>query len=141
MSLSFVAPYFESILTEQGWTRWEDPFKTDNIPSDILDHSFHIEIGDITGEGQNQTALETRTNVVVRLFRKGFQNPNAVKEELLREVQALLCEALKHSKRLTATIKNVEFISARFEPLNFENDNSMLATVSFRTRVLLNIGH
>lgn len=140
MSFALVTPYFENVLVGQGWTRWEDPFKIDNIPADILDHSFHIETGDITGEGQNQTILETRVNVVVRLFRKGFQTPNAVKEELITEVQALLCEAMKHGNRLTTAIKNVEFLSATFEPLNFENDNSMLATVNFRTRVLLNIG-
>lgn len=140
MSFSLVTPYFEGKMESLGWTLWPEPFNFENIPSDLLDHSFQIETGDIVGEGQNMTVLETRTDVVIRAFRKGFTSPKDVKEELIDEVQKMLCSILSHGSRLTAGIKNVEFQSMALTPLNLDNDNAMIATLTFRARVLLNIG-
>ncbi len=140
MSLDLVTPYFEDKLVELGWTLWDEPFAFDNIPSDILDHGFQIETGDLTGEGITQTVLETRMDVTVRLFRKGYKTPKTIKEELLTEVQHVLCLCLTASNRLTAGIKNIEFLSMVPTPLNLENDNAIVATCIFRCRVILNIG-
>ena len=52
----------------------------------------------------------------------------------------MLCSILSHGSRLTAGIKNVEFQSMALTPLNLDNDNAMIATLTFRARVLLNIG-
>ena len=140
MSFALVTPYFENKMTSLGWTLWPEPFNFENIPNDLLDHAFQVETGDIIGEGQNQTVLETRTDVVVRAFRKGFATPLEVKEELVDEVQSILCSTLSHGSRLTAGIKKVQFLSMALTPLNLDNDNAMIAELTYRVRVLLNIG-
>lgn len=139
MSLSLVTPYFEEKVSALGWTLWDEPFAFDNIPSDILDHGFQIETGDLVGEGINQTMLKTRMTVTIRLFRKGFLSPKTVKEELLTQVQLILCSCLESANRLTTEIKDIEFLSMVPTPLNLENDNAMVATCVFRCRVFLNL--
>lgn len=140
MSLSTVRPYFRARCKAIGLTEWVDGFNFQNIPSNIIDKSFHMEMGSAGGERLNMSDQEITWPVTVRIFIKGFRNPAAAIDSAAVLTDSLVKESCKVSNRGTqASIKNVFFESMTVSPVDDTNDNLVVASVTFRTLVILNV--
>jgi hypothetical protein len=121
-----------------GYTEHDDGFAVDNIPETILDKSFHVFIETIDGGPINHTHQDTESTVVLRVFFKGYRLVSEAIDNSILSVEEIIFDVCKVANR-TATLLNVVFNSADFNPLNAENDNGVFVEMRFGARVILGI--
>jgi len=138
MSLANIRTYFRSRLDGLSYAEWQDGFAFDNIPETILDRSYHIFIESVTGGPINHTHQNTESEVVVRLFFRGYRSVTEAIDDSVSGVESVVRDICKVANR-TATLLNVVFSNAEFSPLNEENDNSVFVEMRFSARVILGI--
>jgi hypothetical protein len=124
-------------MTELGFLEWTDGFNWQNIPSTVVDGTYHLELLDANGIKQNQNDIEIEVPIVIRLFVKGFRDPAAGIDDAVLKCQSIITKALKPSTRLTGDLKNVTFSSAVPEPFGESNDNLIMMRIEFNTLVIL----
>jgi len=142
MSLTKVKPYFKSVAEGQGFTIWPDGFNFENIPENLIDRAYHLELDNFSGEGQNQQDQEMLVPIIVRCFFKGFRDPDGAIDTAIQKAEDLITDAVKPSNRLTQYangIKNVVFINGGAIPIAESNDNTILLELNFSVRVILQI--
>jgi hypothetical protein len=140
MSLSVVRPFFRSVLNSQGYTEWTDGFNSENIPSTLLDLSYHIETLNFTGIRLNQSDQEIEMDVSVSLFFKGYRDPAEAIDLSIEKVEDFIKEVLKPSFRVgqfTDGIKNITLQGFTLEPKDGTNDNLVKASVIFAVFVII----
>jgi hypothetical protein len=137
MSLSSVRPYFRARLNEKGYKEHEDGFNTNNIPSTLLNKSYHISTPSISTIKQNQDIIEMNVLVEVRFFIKGYRRPSTAIDTAISEQESMLKSILSAANRTLGNIKNVSFSGSTIEPLGDTNDNSVLVTLSFDTLIMI----
>lgn len=133
MSLSLVRPYFKARCLAVGLTEHPDEFNIDNIPSTIIDKSFHVGLTSANGDKLNQNDQEISAPVEVVFYYKGFRDPSDGLDKAIAKSEELIKEAERPSNRLGACIKNVNLNSIVYEALSLGNDNVI------RTRIVFNI--
>jgi hypothetical protein len=137
MSWTSIRTYFNARCEEQGLSEWADAFNTDDIPSTSLDQVYHVQFGDFTGEGQNQSAVETLVNVTVQFFIKGFATPKDAVDSAISNAQSIVKASLLEGNRLSQPFKNVLFTNMAIEPFAESNDNIARARLQFTVRAVL----
>ncbi len=139
MNLNKCLPYFRARCKAIGLKEWTDGFNYQNIPSNILDKSYHLMHGTMTGLKQNQQDQEINFPIQVRIFTKGHREPSLAIDSAIQLTENLIIECLKPTNRLTQSsgIKNIVFENANYEPIDGSNDNAIVATINFRALVLL----
>jgi hypothetical protein len=133
MTLGGLRPFFVYILNAQsGLKEWKDGFNTANIPSNILDGAYHVEVGQISGLPASQLVHGFTAPITVRLFFKGYRDPQAVKDAALDKADVILNAVLRPSVRLqTDGLKDVRPVSIRPIPLDQSNDNALILELVF----------
>lgn len=137
MSLTSVVPLYRTQMDGLGYEEWTDAFNVENIPSTILDGAYHIEVGSGDGAVINQHVLNTNFPIVLRLFRRGFRDPASMRDEMLGELQTIVCDILAPSVRLSSGVKNIVFNGWVLSPLSDTNDNSIMLEMNFTNIVIL----
>lgn len=140
MSFSTVVPYFQARLNALGFTEWKEPFTDDNIPANILEGSYQIQVQSAAEVKQNQTALEYLVPVQLRIHFKGFKEPWLARNKAMLKAESICQECLAHANRLTqAGIKNIYSTAFAAEALSDSNDNIVRLTMDFQALVLIEI--
>ncbi len=141
MSMSACRTYFRARANTIGLREWKDGFSFSNIPSNIFDKAYHIEIGPGVGVSLNQNDQVINVQVIVRIFVKGFRDSAAGIDTAEALAENLIIEALDPVKRLTQTtgIKQVTFENVDYEPPLGDNDNLVIASVQFRVLTILGL--
>ena len=137
MSWTNIRSYFNDRCEEQGLSEWEDAFNTDDIPSTVIDGSFHVQFKDFDGDGQNHRDQETTVNVEVQFFLKGFAKPRDAVDAVIIKAEAIVKSSIIETNRLTQDFKNVIFRSMSIEPFSDSNDNIARARMQFSIRSIL----
>lgn len=138
MSLTGPKTYLRTALDVVGFREHDDGFASDNIPSTIIDGSYHLEIGTITSGPANQIHYVFTFPVTVRLFFKGYADPKGTIDQVLEQGDNVLKEVLKTSERLGQIdgIKDVIPSSIQVIPLDGTNDNSMILEMEFQFNII-----
>lgn len=138
MSLTKTRQYFRDRLIELKLKEWVDAFNFENIPSNILDKSFHIENGQITGIKRNHTDQELNFPVTIRIFLKGYKTPVNAIDKSIELTENLIKNACNPVNALTqGGIKNIIFESASNRVLDPSNDNLVVCELNFRAFVII----
>lgn len=137
--LDAIKPYFSDKLESLGYKQWNDGFNFENIPSTVLDNSFHVFIPTINGISLNQGNQELEVTTLVRIFRKGFVNVADALNELTGDITDFLVLALLPADRLANPIKNVTFNVANLLELEASNDNAIIVEFDFTVRIILKV--
>lgn len=138
MSWTNVKPFFSSVMEAQGFSNWPDGFNIENIPSNILDHAFHVFIPSIRGVRNAQWDQETVIPVEIVFFLKGYNDPSSAIDSAIESAQNIVSHVMRPSIRTQQTcIQNVIFNDVEFNPLAESNDNAVLAQLNFEARVIL----
>ena len=112
MSLANVLPLFRTRLDGLGYSEWDDAFNVENIPSTILDKSYHLDIGLVTGGGIPHRAQNAEMPVTARIFLKGYRDMKTSKDNAVSESQTILCDILATSVRLDTNVKNIILVTS-----------------------------
>lgn len=134
MSLISSRSYLRARAEAIGLTEWKDGFNFSNIPSNIIDKSFHLEVGQAVGVKANQYDQELNFSHTVRLFVKGFRNPASGIDTAIARAEDYIKACVNAPNRVGQTngIKNVIFENASFEAGDSTNDNLVVASLTFR---------
>ncbi len=140
--MSFLAdmvPYFRTELNALSYKEWDDAFNFENIPENIIDRAYHIEVGTLTGGAISMSDQEVNTTITIRVFLKGYRKPIDARDDAIVRGQAIVQAVLPAADRLTSDIKNVIFETMNIDPLDDSNDNSIIMSMEFTVQVNLNI--
>lgn len=140
MSFSLVRPYFRKHLSSLNFKEWSDGFNIENIPSTVLDKSYHIESNTAQTVGSNQLAYTLTQRVVISIFRKGFRTPSMALDMLMNDVDDILDVVVDPTNRLTTGIKNVKFVQFQAQPIAESNDNAVVMRLEFECMIISNFG-
>ena len=136
MSITAIKPYLSSKLKEFGLTEWEDGFGDDNIPSTILDRSFHQRFISASGVSTSQETFEMLIIHSVKIYFKGFNSPAMAIDEALLACQTIIADLLNYSDFMSAGLKGLSLDSFTVEPMDATvNDNIVMAEIVFNIRV------
>ena len=137
MSLTNIKSLFRTRLEGQSFEEWEDAFNVENIPSNILDKAFHIQIGVITGDilnGENQTLT---TELVLSMMFKGFRSPSEGVDTALQDGENVIIDICDPMVRLGTNVKNVKFLNMTVDPIADTNDNSIIVRQNYEVTTVL----
>lgn len=141
MSITAARSYFRARSEAVGLREWKDGFNFQNIPSTILNKSFHIEQAQIVGVKLNQNDQEINSSITIRIFVKGFRDAASGIDSALVLTEDLITECVEPGNRLTQStgIKNIVFENANIEALGPDNDNAAVASLTFRAFTVLGL--
>lgn len=139
MSMTTVRPYFRARAKELGLTEWTDGFAFDNIPSNIINKAFHMEMGAFQGSQRNQLDQQIYFPITFRFFLKGFRDPASAIDSAILLSENLIKNCCKPENSLTqgTGLTNVIFDSGRQLPVGPSNDNLVMSELNFRAFIEL----
>lgn len=139
MSLSLIRAYFRQHMITLGFKEWKDAFNFENIPSTILNNSFHIESFSTRGVKLNQNDQEILSSIAIRLFKKGYRDPAQGVDLVIVDQESILLEILAHTNRIGGGIKTIKYIGSQIEQLNTDNDNAIMLKLDFECLITLGL--
>lgn len=139
MSVVASRDYLRSRARAVGLKEWSDGFNFSNIPSTIVNNSFHIEPGTGSGVKLNQEDQEISISHTIRVFIKGYRDVSAAIDSATKMTEDLIKEVVTAKNRLTQPngIKNVTLDGFNFDASDQTNDNLVVASITFRIFVVL----
>lgn len=137
MALSDIRSYFRTHMEALDYVEWRDGFNAENIPSTLLNNSFHIESGDVTPTVSNHQVYEFDCPVTVRIFLKGYLDPVSAIDDSYASVEDIYSELLLPSSRLTTAVKDIVPTAVRVSPLTLQNDNAVLVEIDFNAKTFM----
>jgi hypothetical protein len=130
MSFTEVRSYFRARCKAVGLTEHTDAFNNNNIPSTVIDKSFHLGAPAGSSRKLNQNDHEFDIGMELVVYFKGYRNPSEGLDRSIEVIETLVKEIEKPSNRLGVCLKNVVVQSVNWEALADSNDNSIRARVS-----------
>jgi hypothetical protein len=123
---------------DPDFKEWEDGFNVENIPSTILDKSWHFVFNPSNYIGSAHTCLNFTAPVMLRVFLKGYRNPKEAIDTALLFADAIIKECTKPINRLNQPkIKNVLPGIVSVQELGSTNDNSVILELQFNCTIIL----
>lgn len=140
MALTDVRAYFRTRMNALSYKEWDDGFNVQNIPSTILNGSYHIETGSISGRPSPHIGHEFEYPVTVRLFLKGYRTPASAIDNSITAGQNILSGVLATANRLGNGSTIMDIVPVSIEPIRLDgtNDNSVILELQFVARVMMN---
>lgn len=135
MNISDLRTYFINRIQaeDSDFREHTDGFNRDNIPSTLLNKTFHIEFGNFSGEGLVDQVTKDVQEVNVFLYFKGFRDPKATIDTGMDTGNNIRLGAIKFENiaaSLIPEMKKVILNSMSPSPID-TNDNSIIITLSF----------
>jgi hypothetical protein len=117
-------------LDTLGFREWEDGFNNSNIPSSILDKSYHIKVDKIASGPANHLHHVFIFPTTIFLFLKGYRNPSLAIDQGLDAAQNIFSEILDPAQRLqTDGLKDIRPRSVDVVPVSDSNDNAIVVQI------------
>lgn len=136
MSISVVKPFISAQVNSLGFEEWEDAFGENNIPSTIIDRSYHQAVVSVLGSGINQETVEYTVVHSTKLFFKAFNQTDVSVDNAIGEAEEVLKKFLSVPDYTSAGLKGVFLDSIDIAPFdNEENDNIIVVTITLNIKV------
>lgn len=140
MSFASLRPYFIDRMraVDPDLREWFDAFNIENIPSSILDKSWHLAFQPMTYSGTAHLCLEFNSPVRLSVCLKGYREPQEAVDRAHLFADAIIKECCKPINRLTQPhIKNVLPNLVDVRALTQDNDNVCVLELSFDCIVII----
>lgn len=137
MTIGGVRGFFRTQLNALKLKEWVDGFNIENIPSTVLNNSYHLDVGRITvgtPMGGNGFVYEFNYPVTLKVFSKGFKNPGLAIDAALDNAQDILADILQPGVRLALAnqgLKDIRPSGITTQPLQISNDNAVILVMGF----------
>lgn len=131
MELSDVRNYFRIIMDGLGFKEHRDYFNINNIPENIIDQAYHLETGTISSGSANQLVHRYEFPIIVRIFRRGFNDTVESHEEVLTSIDLINASILQVTNRTAGVLFDVVPGPITIIPISDSNDNLQIAECSY----------
>jgi hypothetical protein len=133
-----IRPYFRTHMNALEYREWKDALNFENIPSTLLDRSYHIEtISGSRAGAYDQAKQDMLQDCRIRVFLKGFRTPADAVDDAMVRYDAILARVLDPTRRLGTELKNIYLQSMAISPLNATNDNSVILELNFTCLIMI----
>lgn len=141
MSLTDVRSYFRSRMDALKYKEWKDGFDFANIPSTILDKSYHIDANEGLVDELGNLDVSLNVTTRIRVFTKGYRNISEGIDLTIERIEEIVRGIMDPVERLNGDcgLKTTDFSGFRIEPIALDNNNITVATLDFRCLVYLDI--
>lgn len=141
MSLTEIRPYFRGRLNALRYKEWADGFDFQNIPSTLLDKSYHIDANEGLVDELGNLDFGLTVTARIRVFTKGYRNISEGIDLTLERVEEIVRSVMDPVFRLNGDcgLKTCDFSGFRIEPISLDNNNITVATLDFRCLVYVDI--
>ena len=141
MSLTGARSYLRGRANSFGLKEWSGGFNFENIPSTLINRSYHIQSGTGSGVKLNQNDQEITFSQTVRIFIKGYKDVSTAIDSAIKITEDLIKEAVSPKNRLTQSdgIKNIVLENFQFDADSASNDTLIIASVTFRIFTVLGL--
>jgi hypothetical protein len=140
MSFQAARAHFRTVMDALGYSEWTDGFNVDDIPSSIIDGTYHLTSYSASSISHNHIDLSVSQRMQITLWRKGYKDYASGIDALNEDADNIFASLLSPTNRLTTAIKSIKFVSMTIEPLADSNDNSAKLTLDFDCLVYFNLG-
>lgn len=141
MSFATIRPYFQERMkaVDPDFREWEDAFNINNIPSSILDKSWHLDFSTFSyNTGGAHLCLSFDCPISLSVVFKGYRAPSEAVDMAMLFADSIIKECTKPTHRLTQPkIKNVLPSSVSVRELSDSNDNSAVLEIQFSCEVII----
>jgi len=134
MSFTSIRQYFIDRMStvDSDLREWEDAFNVENIPSNLLDKSWHMTLSPFSYTGSAHTCLGFNSAVLIRVYFKGYREPREAVDTALEYAETIIKECTKPTNRLSQpNIKNVLPGTINVRELATTNDNVVILEIQF----------
>lgn len=146
MSLSQVRGYIKSRVetVDTDFREWKDAFNIENIPNNLIDLFYHIDIGTITSTPASDVTVEDSVPATLRIFKRATTNTSAVevKDEILDKAHCLRIDIINprnfedYKAANSGDIAAVETLSITPTTVDETNDNLILVEIELNVRLI-----
>lgn len=141
MSLGAVTPYFDQCLKSLDYKEWPDEYTVDNIPGDLLDCTYHLGIGPISGTPASHTCFTFTFPVALTIHSKQVGNLSTSEEtnKLMLRIDDILCKTLAAESRYSESATGIKSIAPSgivIEPIDDNNLNITRAIITYDVSVI-----
>lgn len=141
MSFKSVTPYLDTCMKSLGYIEWPDEYTMENIPGDLLDITYHLEIGNITGSAASHTTFNFNFPVVLTIHSKQVSNLSTSEEtnRLLGRIDDILCKVLAAETRYSEFADGITAISVSgidIGPIDDTNLNITRAQITLQLELV-----
>lgn len=137
MSIKLIRPYIRTRMNALGFKEHLDAFNVEDIPSTVLNKSYHIGQGPVETRQIQMDYSEVEMGITLKFFIKGFKDTSSGIDTAIAFTEDILESIIKPSNRLSGNVKDVIFNSAIYEPLAVSNDNAIIATLDLNVLSLI----
>lgn len=139
MSLTQIFPYFQDRFEDAGFTEWQEPFDTENIPSTQIDNAYHITLGSVSNDQTNHTDIAMIASVQIDCFLQGFRDTKTKVQEAIARAEDIISSCCSSKNYQDSTqIKGVIFNNFSLAPFETDdNDNIVVCSIVFDVRVFV----
>ena len=136
MIITPVKDYIRQTIDGYGYKEWKDAFNFENIPGNMFDKAYHLDI-QIPTITLGQQWYENTLVITARFFRKGGRSVVDVLDEAMEDVNCIKVELSKLPLYVDVA-QSLGANSLTSAPLT-SNDNQMIIELSLTCRVIENI--
>lgn len=136
MIIKPVKDYIRQTVNGFGYKEWKDAFNFENIPGNMFDNAYHIEV-QIPSITLGQQWYENDMAITLRFFKKGGRAVMETLEEVMEDVNCIKIELSKLPLYVDVA-QSISATSLVTAPLT-SNDNQMIIELSLTCRVIENI--
>ena len=138
MSLAAIRPFFRERLEALGYEEHDQPFEPNEIGANIVDGSFHLEVGVVSSFAANQRDHEFSFPITIRVYRTEYSCLNEGYDAIFGEADTVLDGLLVPSVRLNSgLLRDIVPNSVQVRALDSTNDNVIVLELAFTARLLL----
>lgn len=138
MSFTDIRPYFRTRLDAISLQEHKDGFNFENLPRTRFNRFYHIGHGTTVSELTNQSVVGSSSEVIIRVFLKGFRVPaDAIDAGFDLADDIIKAVSITTDRLCTGSIRNVAPAGIEIEPLSDSNDNSAILIMSFNVLTYL----
>jgi hypothetical protein len=138
MILSEVRTTIRDKLFNLGYQEWEG-FLDDNIPLTILENTFHVGVNGGSGNALNMQQLKISNDVVITLWRKGYNNSVEAQDAGLASVQELLCDLLSPAFRTASVNSKIDLSSYELSTISADNESICKVIINLNVELYLEV--
>lgn len=131
MGLTDVRQYFRDRMDAINYNEWRDGFNVDNIPSTVLDRSYHVESGSISTTASSHQPHRFDCPITLRVFFKGYNEPAQAIDDAYLYCESILGEILLPENRFNNPLTDVQPQDISVSPLTLQNDNAVILEINF----------
>lgn len=134
--ISEVRSFIRSRVLEEdsAFKEWKDGFNSENIPSSILNKSYHVLISNPSNIVTENCLVDDNISAEVKLYFKGGKNIQDALDNAMETAYNIKLRSSNPSN-YTDVIKYVSVDSVIPDPLP-TNDNSILITLNYTLRII-----